>query len=171
MFLIVLQRKSNLELIGELFLDKKYKKIAVGGTFDKFHKGHEKLLSTAFEMGEEVLIGVTSDNFESKKVHEIESYSFRIQRIDKFVSKYGLPYEIVEIFDAFGNADKDSKLDAIVVSHETEANALKINEVRYDNGLNLLDIIIIDWVLADDGIPISSTRIRKGEIDKTGRFL
>ena len=74
-------------------------------------------------------------------------------------------------FDAFGNADKDSKLDAIVVSHETEANALKINEVRYDNGLNLLDIIIIDWVLADDGIPISSTRIRKGEIDKTGRFL
>ena len=41
MFLIVLQRKSNLELIGELFLDKKYKKIAVGGTFDKFHKGHE----------------------------------------------------------------------------------------------------------------------------------
>ena len=81
-----------------MFLDKKYKKIAVGGTFDKFHKGHEKLLSTAFEMGEEVLIGVTSDNFESKKVHEIESYSFRIQRIDKFVSKYGIPYEIVEIF-------------------------------------------------------------------------
>lgn len=154
-----------------IFLEKKYKKIAVGGTFDKFHRGHEKLLSTAFEMGEEVLIGVTSDNFESKKSHEIESYSTRVGRIEKFVSRYDVPYSVLEIFDAFGNADKDSVLDAIVVSQETERNAEKINEVRHDKGLNLLDIIVIDWVLAADGIPISSTRIRKGEIDKMGHFL
>lgn len=171
MFLILLQRKSYLEFSGELFLENKYKKIAVGGTFDKFHKGHEKLLDTAFEMGEKVLIGVTSDNFESKKTHEIESYSLRVERIEKFISKYGIPYEIMEIFDAFGNADNDPEIDAIVVSQETEANALKINEARFDNDLNLLDIIVIDWVLAADGIPISSTRIRKGEIDKAGRFL
>ena len=42
---------------------KKYKKIAVGGTFDKFHDGHKKLLATAFELGEEVEIGVTSNAF------------------------------------------------------------------------------------------------------------
>lgn len=152
-------------------MEKKYKKIAVGGTFDKFHKGHEKLLDTAFLMGEEVVVGVTSDNFGSKKSHEIESFPIRAERIEKFVSRYEIPYEIMEIFDAYGNADKDAELDAIVVSHETEATALEINKVRYNNNLNLLDIIVIDWVLAADGIPISSTRIRKGEIDKTGKFL
>lgn len=152
-------------------MNKKYKKIAVGGTFDKFHRGHEKLLSTAFEMGEEVLIGVTSDSFASNKIHEIESYSIRVKRIEKFVSKYNVPYEIKEIFDAYGTADKDSKLDAIVVSQETEKTALKINEERFKNNFKLLDIIVIDWVLANDGIPISSTRIRKGEIDTIGKTL
>ena len=42
---------------------KKYSKVAVGGTFDKFHDGHKKLLSTAFEIGSEIEIGVTSDAF------------------------------------------------------------------------------------------------------------
>jgi pantetheine-phosphate adenylyltransferase len=34
-----------------------------------------------------------------------------------------------------------------------------------------LDIIVIEWFLAADGVPISSTRIRKGEIDKKGNIL
>jgi len=152
-------------------LDKKYKKIAVGGTFDKFHRGHEKLLSTAFKMGEEVLIGVTSDRFASNKNHEIELYSIRVNRINSFVRKYKVPYEIKEIFDAYGTADKDSTIDAIVVSKETEKTALKINEVRFQKNFKLLDIIVIEWVLASDGIPISSTRIRKGEIDSVGKTL
>ena len=33
---------------------KKYLKVAVGGTFDKFHDGHKKLLSTAFQIGDRV---------------------------------------------------------------------------------------------------------------------
>jgi pantetheine-phosphate adenylyltransferase len=58
-----------------------------------------------------------------------------------------------------------------VVSKETEKTAVKINEVRFQNNFKLLDIIVIEWVLASDGIPISSTRIRKGEIDTVGKTL
>lgn len=148
-----------------------YKKIAVGGTFDKFHNGHKKLLSTAFEMAEEVLIGITSDEFANNKNHEIEPFNKRIKKIESFVKKYDVKYEINEIFDSYGTADKDPFLDAIVVSKETEKSAEYINKERLNNGYSLLDIIVIDWILAYDGTPISSTRIRKGEIDSVGKSL
>ncbi|AWX32268.1 phosphopantetheine adenylyltransferase [Methanosphaera sp. BMS] len=150
---------------------KKYNKVAVGGTFDKFHKGHETLISTAFEVADNVLIGITSDDFVKSKKHDIEPCNIRIKRLKKLVEKYDTNYEIKEINDVYGSADTDPDLDAIVVSHETETTALDINNIRVNNGLNPLDIIVIEWVLAADGVPISSTRIRKGEIDKKGNIL
>lgn len=149
----------------------RYRKVAVGGTFDKFHCGHEALIHTAFDMGDEVLIGITSDNFANLKSHPVESYSVRSARIDRIARSFSKPYVIKEIFDANGTADVDDSLDAIVVSEETESSAININEVRCSNGLSLLDIIVIEWVLAEDGVPISSTRIRKGEIDDRGHVL
>lgn len=150
---------------------KKYRKIAVGGTFDKFHKGHEKLISTAFEMGEEVLIGITSDKFANNKTHEVETLTQRIQKIEHYISQYDNKYEIKEIFDSNGTADTDNKLEAIVVSEETEESAENINMIRHNSGLKLLDIIVIEWIMAYDNHPISSTRIRKGEINKNGKLL
>ena len=37
--------------------------VATGGTFDYIHIGHIKLLSTAFEISDHVIIGLTSDKF------------------------------------------------------------------------------------------------------------
>ena len=54
------------------------------------------------------------------------------------------------------------EFDAIVVSKETEPGAHEINKIRKKNKIPYLDIIVIDMVSADDGVPISSTRIRKG---------
>ena len=45
---------------------KKYARIAVGGTFDILHKGHEKLINSTFELSDEVFIGLTSDGFANK---------------------------------------------------------------------------------------------------------
>lgn len=149
----------------------KYNKVAVGGTFDKFHNGHKLLIKTAIEHADEVLIGITSDDFASYKNHDVDSYDLRSERIINLLKNYDIKYQIKQITDVYGTADVDPELDAIVVSSETEQAALKINDVRADNGLSPLDIIVIDWVLADDGIPISSTRIRKGEIDKKGKIL
>ena len=46
----------------------KYKRAAVGGTFDILHIGHKHLLETSFQISEEVVIGVTSDKIGRRRV-------------------------------------------------------------------------------------------------------
>ena len=80
-------------------------------------------------------------------------------------------YDIQELNDPYGTTISDESIDAIVVSEETEPTAFKINKIRKERGMKPLDIVTIGMVLAADGIPISSTRIRKGEIDKMGTII
>jgi pantetheine-phosphate adenylyltransferase len=148
----------------------KFKNVAVGGTFDRFHKGHEKLLNEAFNIGDNVLIGVTSDEFGGKKGN-IDHCSKRISKLEEFLQKFNSRYIVKKLEEPYGPTIYDSKIDAIVVSRETKPTADKINKIRQGKCMDPLKIFIIDWVLADDGKPISSTRIRNGEIDRNGKVL
>lgn len=148
----------------------KYEKVAVGGTFDHFHKGHEKLLDKAFEIGQHVLIGVTSDEFGGKKGN-IEPCSKRISELEQFLQKFNSRYIVKRLEEPYGPTIHDSQIDAIVVSRETKPVADKINEIRQKKGIKPLKLFVIDWVLAEDEKPISSTRIRKGKIDRNGKVL
>ena len=67
--------------------EKKYKKVVVGGTFDKFHYGHRKLLETAFQLGEFVEIGVTSDAFGGLK-GDIDSCEVRMSNLNNFFKDF-----------------------------------------------------------------------------------
>ena len=148
---------------------KKYDKVAVGGTFDKFHDGHKKLLSTAFEIANNVEIGVTSDAFGGLKV-DIDSCKVRMKNLQSFFKDYS-NFIIVPLDDPYGTTIYDSDFDAIVVSEETEPTAVEINEIRVSKGMNPIDIVVVSFVLAYDGTPISSTRIRRGEINKNGDVI
>ena len=148
---------------------KKYNKVAVGGTFDKFHDGHKKLLSTAFEIGKRVEIGVTSDEFGSIKGN-IDSCKIRMENLKTFFSDKS-NFVVIPLNDSYGTTIYDADFDAIVVSEETEATAIEINKIRISKGMKSLDIIVVSFVLAYDGNPISSTRIRHGEINQSGKFI
>lgn len=148
---------------------KKYGKVAVGGTFDKFHDGHKKLLSTAFEIGERVEIGVTSDAFGGLK-GDIDSCEERIGNLKSFFSDKG-DFVVIPLDDAYGTTVYDSEFEAIVVSEETEPTAVEINEIRVSKGMKPIDIVVVSFVLAYDGNPISSTRIRRGEINQNGNIV
>ena len=149
--------------------NKRYSKVAVGGTFDKFHDGHKKLLSTAFELGNQIEIGVTSDAFGGLK-GDIDSCEERMNNLKLFF-KDKSNFRVVSLDDPFGTTIYEADFEAIVVSEETEPTAVKINEIRLSKGMNPLDIVVVSFVLAEDGNPISSTRIRRGEIDKNGLIL
>ena len=148
---------------------KKYNKVAVGGTFDKFHDGHKKLLSTAFEIANNVEIGVTSDAFGGLK-GDIDSCKVRMKNLKSFFKDYS-NFIIVPLDDPYGTTIYDSDFDAIVVSEETEPTAVEINKIRVSKGMNPIDIVVVSFVLAYDGTPISSTRIRRGEINKNGDVI
>lgn len=149
---------------------KHYQKIAVGGTFDKLHEGHQRLLSKAFQLSDQVLIGVTSDEFAQRK-GKIEPCNQRMSNLKKKLLKYGDKYSVSRLDDSYGPAIVEEEIEALVVSEETEPTAQEINRIRKKKGMKPLDIITIGMVLAEDGKPISSTRIRKGEIDVTGAVL
>lgn len=145
----------------------KYKKVAVGGSFDVLHRGHEALLNAAFDAGEFVLIGLTSSEMVTK---DVAAYGKRKRALEDFLEHKG-QYEIVELNDPLGDAARDGAIDAVVVSEETMPGALEINEIRKKNGLEALEILSIPLILTEDGKPISSTKIKRGETDKEGRVL
>ena len=148
---------------------KKYDKVAVGGTFDKFHDGHKKLLSTAFELGDRIEIGVTSDAFGGLK-GDIDSCKVRMNNLKSFFSDKS-NFVVIPLNDPYGTTIYDENFDAIVVSEETEPTAVEINNIRVSKGMKPIDIVVVSFVLAYDGNPISSTRIRSGEINQNGNFI
>ena len=152
-------------------MDKKYKKVAVGGTFDRFHYGHRKLLEKAFEIGEMVVVGVTSDVFGGAK-GDIDPCNKRMSNLNQFLAtKHHGNFHISRLDDPYGTTIYEDDFDAIVVSKETEPTAIEINKLRKKKGMEIIEIIAIEFVFADDGVPISSTRIRNGEIDIKGHLL
>ena len=154
---------------------KKLKKVAVGGTFDELHRGHKSLLDKAFEVGDKVVIGLSSDEFVSKmgKPHETASYNERCKELAAYLKELGWAgrAEIVPLNDPFGLAISGKGLEALVVSKETEKTADKINEKRQKAGLLPLEIVAVNMVPAENNAPISTTRIRSGEIDRNGHML
>ncbi|MFW9961086.1 MAG: pantetheine-phosphate adenylyltransferase [Candidatus Thorarchaeota archaeon] len=147
-----------------------YKKVVFAGTFDRLHEGHKHIMRTAFRIGEEVAIGLTTDKMLSSKSNKesIQTYGERYRELEKFLREECeidrasiFPINTVE-----GGGDTMENLDALIVSDEIGVvqNAFDINQLRINNGLRRFHIVIIPMVRSSDGRPLSSSRIRAGEV-------
>ena len=69
------------------------KKVITYGTYDLFHQGHYNLLKRAKELGDYLIVGVTSEHFDEErgKVNVVDSVLERVES----VRKTGLADEII----------------------------------------------------------------------------
>ena len=151
----------------------RYSVVATGGTFDHLHLGHVALLAKSFEVGDRVVIGVTSDEFAIKEgKRPDQQYDARLRGLEKLIREKfpGRAYMVAKLNDYFGPGIASPEVQAIVVSRETAKRVPIANAQRAAKGYPPLEVVTVDYVLADDRRPISSTRIRNGEIDPEGRL-
>lgn len=154
-------------------------RVAVAGTFGPLHDGHRALFRAALEHGDEgVVVGISSDAFakesrqpEPRPIPPFEERKQNVKATIDSLDQWNRTIEIREFSDEHGFADDDPSLDALVVSPETDEEVAKINRRRRKRSLDPLESIVVPYEYADDGIPISSTRIVRGEIDEHGRLL
>lgn len=149
--------------------------VALGGTFDVFHAGHKQLLSEAFRLADKVLIGITSDQLAKslKKGHPVRPFPQRVRDVRTFLRnrQWSSRARISQLNEPYGPAYRRRKLQALIVSEGTLKSGRRLNKLRQKKGLKPLKLRVVRLLAAEDGRPISSTRIRRGEIDLNGHLL
>ena len=83
----------------------RYKAVATGGTYDHIHRGHVAMLERSFEVGDKVVIGVTSDSFALKEGKKPDQkYEERVQALEEVIDRRfpGRRYLIAKLDDYYG---------------------------------------------------------------------
>jgi len=144
-------------------------KVILGGTFDGLHIGHHKMLETALDRGH-VTIGLVSDEMLKEWKPQVKrSFKERKDILEEYLyDKEG--WDIKKIDDPYEMA-VEGDYDTLIVSWETKKRGEEINNMRGEMGKRSLEIVTVEPVLAEDFLPVSSTRIRQGEINEFGERL
>ncbi|OAF71247.1 hypothetical protein A3Q56_00995, partial [Intoshia linei] len=143
------------------------KGIIVGGTFDRFHKGHKSLIDKACSINKGTLmIGITEDElntciikiknltlFLDKTLAEfIEPLNVRMANVEQYVKsvlKDDRKFFIELLLDKYGNSIKCDEA-YIICTLETSPTVDEINEIREKLGLVKLDKVMCDGIKIGD---------------------
>lgn len=149
----------------------KFKAAALGGTFDILHIGHERLLRKAFEISDEVVIGLSSDEFAKRRGKSpVHSYEDRRASLEAYLKDAfpGRKFTIAKLENNFGPTITDQKIEALVASEETSPRIDEMNEIRAEHNAKPVKLVTVPLARDGDGKIISTTRIRNKEIDREG---
>ncbi len=146
-------------------------RVCLGGTFDRLHVGHEALLRKAFEVGDEVFIGLTSQRLaQARRGRRVRPYARRLRALHSLLRRKGWTATVAEIDHPYGRST-EARYDAIVVSPETLPRVKGINAARRRRRLPPIKVFTIPYFYSGDGLRITATRIAQGDIDGRGRRL
>jgi cytidyltransferase-like protein len=152
-----------------------YPRVLVAGTFDSLHDGHEELLTRSCEAGERVTIWLTSDAFvkKYKPGQTIQPFQVRKTNVQEWLNNHGFSQKstVESIDDPYEPAISIKMEGVLVVTPENKARGEEINTKRKAAGLPPHALLLVGLVPAEDQKPISSTRVRNGEIDHSGRLI
>lgn len=145
----------------------------LGGAFDHFHKGHEEFLKFAAEAADYLIIGISTKELirDKKNPQLIQPWHERARQVKHFCQDNHIAFEIIKLSDPYGpTIDRDTRIEAIVVTEETVKGADKINEIRRGMSARELQVFIFDMVNDERGLPIHAENIRAGEISRQGIY-
>jgi inosine/xanthosine triphosphatase len=112
-----------------------------------------------------------------QRQRNVVEFSERKRLLEEYLNSLSTDYpeatfQIIEIKEVFNKAiTSEREADALVVSEGRKHVAKQTNEHRKKHGKAPLEIVIVPYVLAQDGLPIKATRIVQGEIDENGKLL
>jgi hypothetical protein len=145
---------------------------ALGGTFDHLHLGHKAIIDFALSNARKVTIAVATEHLHKNKEFSqtIEPSDYRKQALLAYLQLNNAldRVDFIVLNDIFGTTLSDTSFDSIVVTYETESNAIRINEERKKARLKPLAILTFPFVKGPVTNIIRSTDIRRGSINRIG---
>uniref|UniRef100_A0A0D9WW60 Cytidyltransferase-like domain-containing protein n=1 Tax=Leersia perrieri TaxID=77586 RepID=A0A0D9WW60_9ORYZ len=171
-----------------------YGSVVLGGTFDRLHDGHRRLLKASADLARDrIVVGVCTGPMLAKKelscllvdcvvdsvlcvgvqyAELIEPVEKRMKAVEDYIKtvKPELIVQVEPIEDPYGPSIIDDKLDAIIVSKETLNGGLAVNRKREEKRLPLLQVEVVDLLSGGaEGEKLSSSALRKLEAEQTNQ--
>lgn len=150
---------------------KLYKIIALGGSFDHFHLGHQEFISFAAQFAQRLHIGISDEKLVNTKTNSelIEPFEIRRRAVMSYCQKKAIICQTSKLLDPYGPTLEETQIEALAATAETIRGCDKINEIRTAMGNKALPVHICPWVKDESGEILSSTSIRNGQVNRTGQ--
>ncbi|KAL7067083.1 hypothetical protein ACR3K2_23990 [Cryptosporidium serpentis] len=132
------------------FMQRSVKRTLFAGTFDRLHPGHKVNITVATWFAEEmVIIGITDQSLLANKSDKdlLQDFALRAANVLSFIYSLSpdISVTILRICSVVGGADI-FEFDALIATPESYNNALKINELRKNRGVPLVQLVEVPFV-------------------------